>query len=400
MSARWRAGADESARWLAVATAVAVPLPTAWVGITSGLFLLAWLAGGGFAAKGRALWAHPVARASLLLCGLFLLTVAWSSAPLKLALDGWGHYRELLLLPLMIAVLQTAPDPLRWGQRLLYGFLLSFAFALLWSYLQWFGWVPIYGGIGIYGAFSGHIGFSIMLAFVVFAGFRLALQDRPRRALWAVFALLALFNLFFVNTGRTGQLLFFFLVPLALFQLWRWRGLGLAMLVVAGLSGGLYALSPNFQERVTAAVGDIHAYQAGNSSTSWGLRLEFWNNSLQLAAEAPVLGQGMGGFVTAYTALADQQGLTGDHRADNPHNEYVMVLVQTGGLGLALLLWLFAVQWQQSRGQAIAQALWLLIVVGCLFNSFLLDNLEGHFWATMSAALYLRARAGTGGAQA
>lgn len=386
---QWRAGSLRFAQWLVVASAVAVPLPTFWVGLATGLFLLAWISAGDYATRWRRMWGHPVGRISLLLTGLAILGMAWSPASLAEAFKNLGKYAEFLLIPLMLSVLD---DP-RWSWRALYGFLGSLTFALLWSYLQWLGVVPIYAGNSPYGAFSGHIGFSTMLAFLVGASFWLAWMQPERRALWAALGLLALANLFFVNTGRTGQIILFALVPLILFRLLRWRGLIASGALVAIMAGGLYAASPTFKARVQAAQQDMAQYEAGNTNTSWGLRLEFWKNTWALIQRHPALGGGTGSLKVEYAALAERQGLTGDHVTPNPHNEYLMIWSQWGILGLGLFIGLLAVQWRTASrrpplARNLGEVLLLSIALGCLFNSFILDHLEGRFYALLSVALW------------
>ncbi|MGD9887935.1 MAG: O-antigen ligase family protein [Halothiobacillaceae bacterium] len=388
-----RQRANVFAQWMIVASGIAIALPTFWIGLTEGLFLIAWLIGGDYSNKWRRIWNNPVARISLILAIFGIVSMAWSPVNFVAAFDGLGHYRELLLIPLMLSLM----DDLRWAMRTLYGFIAGLGFALFWSYLQWFGWVPLYAGIGHYGGFSGHIGFSTMLAFLVVASFWLALYQKEYRWLWITLGLLALFNLFIINTGRTGQLILFALIPLALFRILRWRGFILAGGLMAVLAVGLYTLAPTFNDRVQAAISDLNQYQAGNSNTSWGLRLEFWRNTLALAKTHPLMGGGTGSMPHEYAQLAEIKGLSGEHVADNPHNEYLMILTQWGLVGLLLFIGLLWIQWRTSTQlspleRQLAEALVLTMAIGCLFNSFLLDNLEGHFYALLTIALWWNVR--------
>ncbi|NTV10457.1 MAG: glycosyl transferase family 2, partial [Zoogloea sp.] len=106
----------------------------------------------------------------------------------------------------------------------------------------------------------------------------------------------------------------------------------------------------------------------------------------------PVLGGGAGSFVAEYRDLAAARGWTGEHVADNPHNEYLMVWSQFGLVGLALLLWLWVVQWRRASAadetvRYLSHGLLVLIAIGNLFNSLILDNMEGHLYALLSVAL-------------
>jgi O-antigen ligase len=76
-----------------------------------------------------------------------------------------------------------------------------------------------------------------------------------------------------------------------------------------------------------------------------------------------------------------------------PENQYLLTAVQLGVFGLAALLALFAAQWRLAALLAtrtetdIARGLVIFMVVGCLFNSFLLDHTEALFYAWLSGWL-------------
>ena len=66
------------------------------------------------------------------------------------------------------------------------------------------------------------------------------------------------------------------------------------------------------------------------TESSMGQRYTFWKYSLKLIAEKPLLGHGTGSFAKEYQRIAmGEQFIT-----VNPHNEFVMVGVQLGLLGV------------------------------------------------------------------
>ncbi len=105
----------------------------------------------------------------------------------------------------------------------------------------------------------------------------------------------------------------------------------------------------------------------------------------------PLFGVGTGGFAFAYAA---QVKGTGMRPASQPENQYLLTAVQLGGMGLIALLGLFAIQWHLAGRLAsrtdkdLARGLVILMVVGCLFNSFLLDHTEALFYAWLSGLLF------------
>jgi hypothetical protein len=379
---------NTAAKWLVVVCAFCVPLPTAWISVASGLFLVAWLCSGDFAGRWSRIRANPVAVVSLALLAWIALATTWSPADWPRALGNFWQYRKLLIIPLMLSVID---DP-RWAWRTFAAFLAGTAVALVASYLRWFEVLPDMGGRGPYAGFGGRAGFSIVLAFAAFAVVWLW-QLQPRlRPLWALLGVLAVFNLFFVSDGRTGQLAFLCLIPLLLYRRWRLKGVLAGAVAALLVALAAYVLSPTFRARIESADNDLQAYDRGITSTSSGLRLEFWQNTLSLICAHPLFGGGTGSFREEYRELAAQQNLTGDHVASHPHNEYLLVWSQQGIIGLALLLWLWATQWRRAYSlnpseRYLTHALILIMLVGDLFNSLLLDNFEGHFYALMSVAL-------------
>nr|MCH9789510.1 O-antigen ligase family protein [Planctomycetota bacterium] len=112
------------------------------------------------------------------------------------------------------------------------------------------------------------------------------------------------------------------------------------------------------------------------------LRLEFYENSLELAKVNPVLGSGIGSFGLKYQQLMREKGQL---PTANPHNEYVMLLVQNGAVGVCLFLSFFWVAWRATRlltgfDQALGQAVLAVYLVGCMVNSLMLDTTEGSLF--------------------
>jgi hypothetical protein len=71
-----------------------------------------------------------------------------------------------------------------------------------------------------------------------------------------------------------------------------------------------------------------------------------------------------------------------------------MLTVQTGVIGLALLLYLFYTQWRTAPKlptpfeQDAARGLVLAYAANCSLNSALMDHADGLFFAFMTAALF------------
>jgi O-antigen ligase len=396
LDSRWHGRAENGARWLVVASAFVVSLPAAWISLSTVLFLAAWLLSGRYADRWLVMRRHPLAWISLLLLGWMALAITWSPAGLRPAVEAWWKYRELLLLPLMLSVIAKDDETARvWQQRVLHAFLAGFAISLAVSYLRRAGLLPLLEATGQYAGFGGHVGFSVMLAFVAYVCWQRASHPGSLRLGWAFFGLACVLNLFLINTGRTGQAGFLALVPLALHRWIGWRGILASLLAVPLLAASVYFASPVVHQRVDQSVADVVGFRAGNTESNDGLRMDFWVHSLGFIRESPLFGAGTGGYIVKYRQAAEQEGLPASRVNDNPHNEYLLIASQQGLIGLALLLALWGAQWSGAAGLAVAErdttrALLLLMVTGDCFNSFLLDNLEGHFYLLLTVALCAR----------
>ena len=79
------------------------------------------------------------------------------------------------------------------------------------------------------------------------------------------------------------------------------------------------------------------------------LRWEIWRATLRIAAEAPILGVGLGTFEDAIIAHRPT-GLSDRFYVDYAHNDYLQLLAESGALGVLILGW--------------ATVAWLTFVVG------------------------------------
>jgi len=364
-----------------------LPISTTGASAFALLFLALWLLSGRFRDLPRQLRANPVAAVALLLLALLLVRMLGSAAPLDEAFGFAQKYRKLLFIAALMPFLAD-PKAQRYGIN---GFFVGMGALLLISGALSLGFLePLRFRSGSDPSPISRITHSILMAFAIFwAAHRLV--DSPAKAWpWAVAIALGIFNIFFMVAGRTGQVIFIGLALLFFLQRFSWKKAMAAGLLLGVVLAGFFFLSSSFAGRIAEGMHDVKKYQSGEADTSIGLRYQFWVNTARLWSTAPLLGHGTGSFPTKYAALAQS---TGALPSDNPHNEYLLLAVQTGALGLALFLTLLLVMLWYSRtlGQPnnwLAQGLVLTMAVGCLFNSSLLDMAEGHFFAFFTALFF------------
>jgi O-antigen ligase len=120
-------------------------------------------------------------------------------------------------------------------------------------------------------------------------------------------------------------------------------------------------------------------------------RMELFYHTIGIIQEHPLMGVGTGGFVHAYAARVQKIGVP---VPTHPHNQYLLVMVQVGFVGLCLLLWLFVRQWRSASlahdatYRLLARGLVVTIAITCLFQPALNDHTEKLFYCLFSGLLY------------
>lgn len=387
----YRSAMNSLTQAFGVLTVFVLIFPTALVNVTLFLLLVVYCVGGGYRDKWRRIWSHPVAVASLSLFCLFAAGISYSSANLPTALGGLNHYRELLLLPLAISVFNEDC----WRRRAYNAFIAAILVALAVSFAMRLGWTPPWPVAPDAGAmsaipFKSRIAYGFFLAFAAYLMIHHLLRSRIfwQRILWGAAACLAAYNLLFMTSGRTGQVIFAAMILLLIYQYWgSLRKRGLVFVAVAAIAIiGAALTSPAIKSRSS----DIDLIASNPEHSSIGIRLIMWQTASRIIADHPILGSGTGSFAGEYAKKSY------DHPAiqtGNPHNEYLLVVAQLGIIGLAGFLFLLYRQMRESVVLAqpysyAAQGLVLAMAVGCLFNSFLYDHGEGHFFAIYAGMLF------------
>lgn len=351
---------------------------------------------------------NPVARAAWMLFFFLFVGMFYGAASLKEAVDLLGKYADLAFVPMLM--LMFSGDV--WKRRAQFAFLGAMALTLLLSYLVGFKLLPVQHWMSPISAvdnpviFHSHITQNNMMAFVVLLAL-LHCRDALKLSLrlgWAMFAGLATVNVLFMVQGRTGYIILLVLLcwfawsTLARYFHQRgkaWGGPQALMLLMGTmlLMSTSYMASPRLHERVNLVVAEMKAWQPNheNQGSSTGTRLNYYYNTIQIVEKNLLIGVGTGGFEHAFT---EQTRGTNLLTVANPHNEYLLITVQTGIVGLALLWYLFYTLWRcapmltTALEQDAARGLVLAYVANCMFNSALHDHSDGLFFSWMAALLF------------
>jgi len=391
-----RNAATNLSRWSAIGLGFFIPVSVVLDNILLLLCLMGWLIGGNLSAKLRDIRRHPVAIAILTFAAVMALGMAWSMQPIS----GQKESMVEILRFVLLGVLLTIFSDERTRARATAAFLASSAVILALSYLLWSGLVPVLPGIKGSSSypivFKYHITHSVLMAVAAVLFLLRATEARGNtRSVYAAMTLAAAVNIFFMIPGRTGQLAFAAVLLYVAFSRMKWLGMAAAGAGLAGIVASAWLL-PNsvLYQRAERALTEASAWQpdqAQPESSSIGLRLEFYRNTLGMIVERPLVGSGTGSFSKAYRAhIANTTMVPADH----PHNAFLLVAAELGLVGLVVLLGLLWVQWQTaarlpSPTQIVAaRGLLIVFVISGMVSSTFNDHAEGLFFVWASALLW------------
>lgn len=366
-----------------IASCFFIPFSSSLMGATTILALICWVVSGKVKELPQLLLTNKL---TLLASALFLLLVAgvfYSPAETGDALSALKKYRELILFVMAVSYLHNEENKAILAEKT---FAAGSILLLSISYSMYFGLVPTekFGYSTVY-----HITHSFFMAILAFWALQKTIASAKFRLFWCFIFITTCINLFYIAPGRTGMLVFIILTILTIFQHLSLKKALIGMLLCGGAIGAILISSENFSTRLQQAVVEIENYQPGSSRTSLGMRFDWWHNSIALIKERPLLGHGTGSFEDEQKRLIKG---TKTMKSDNPHNEYLLLGVQVGLVGVALYLsllgGLFGASYKKKKPyNFLLQGVVLAMFCGCLMNSFLFDSHQGHFFAILSAIL-------------
>lgn len=370
---------------LAVAVAVSLPWSTSATGILVVIWLLALLPTLDVNALRREVMT-PAGGLPVLLVALGAIGMLWADLPWTERLAGFSGFARLLIIPLMLVQFQRSDR----GKTVLLGFLISCAVLLACSLLvavwpRLGGFRPKAFGVPVkdYIVQSGEfVACAFGLSFLA-----VDLYRAHRRLAATACLLLAgafMLNVLYIASGRTALVTIPFL--LILFALWQfgWKR-GTGIIAAAAVLGTLiWFSSPYLQRRVVSVGKEVQAYVVDRKATSAGQRLDYWKKSLGFIATAPVLGHGTGSIRQMFEKASEGETGSWAIPSENPHNQTLVVGVQIGLLGIAVLWAMWISHLLLFRGEGLLAWIGLVVVVqniiGSLFNSHLFDFTQGWLY--------------------
>ncbi|QDT41827.1 O-Antigen ligase [Gimesia alba] len=365
---------------LSIATGFAIPISTSLTSILSLGILVCWIISGQYRVSYELLKTNQVVAVSLAFFGFLAIGLLYTPESFSVASRNLFKYRQFIMIPVYLSFFLN-PKSRRLGIQM---FELALIVTLICSICCMF--LP-HSGVDsdIYNrtVFKNRITQNILMAFLVYLAAWKFWEKPKQRWYYAILGLVGVLNTVAIVPGRSGYLALGVLTCLFLCQKLGYKGLIAAAFCIGGIGFIAYHQSQTFQARINQVVTEVSNYQETQERRGGvNLRLEFYENSLQLAKSSPIVGAGIGSFELNYRQLSQEKNQIA---TANPHNEYVMLLVQNGAIGLCLFLSFYWVAWRSTRSmngldRSFGQAVLAVYVIGCLVNSLMLDTTEGNLF--------------------
>ena len=332
--------------YMTLALAFILPLSRAGISLFVISIIVVWFLDGKLKEKFLRIRKSKVLMAVVLFISFQAFTLMYSS-DYKEALNIIRLYSYWLLIFALATTLKKEQVPL-----IITAFLYGMFISEIGAYIIFFDIYPINGKASDYPSpFMHHIEYSVFLALgAALLLNRLFSSDysKKEKAFMAFFFITITVNLF-ISNGRTGQLAFLtaMLVTTVLHFRISLKSLAIFSFLSVFIFYGAYKTLPLFETRVHAAQKDIHGLLEGNFNSSWGIRSAYWLIAYEVLKENPLLGVGIGDYKNATKKVLE----TNRYNFSKPvvdfcsnyhyHNQYLMILVQSGILGFLTMLYLF-----------------------------------------------------------
>ena len=240
-------------------------------------------------------------------------------------------------------------------QAIVTSFLFGMFISEILAYIIFFDIYPINGRTPDYPSpFMFHIDYSVFLAFtsilLLNRLFSKTYTSKEKFFIMIFFCTVTL-NLF-ISVGRTGQLAY--LIALFILTILHYKislkSLFVFVTIAFLLFFSAYKTLPIFETRINMAKSDLEQLSHSNFDTSWGLRAAFWIITYDVLKESPLFGSGIGDYsLEASKILASAPQNTKQFTpatrswctSHHYHNQYLMILVQSGLIGLMLMMYMF-----------------------------------------------------------
>jgi len=380
---------------LLIALAFLMPLTVFGANAIVGLICILWAISGHYKEKYRIILSSRLMIASIFFFTIHVLGLIWTEDM------EWGlHIVHKMwyfigLFPILFTIIKKHNI-----FKYVAAFLLAISITEVFSYLVWFELIPPFKNATVSNPtpFMSHISYNPILAFATYLVLhQLFFNKKITNAMFALYSFFAIsmsINMF-ITGGRAGHVAFFSMLAILIFQIFekqRIKSLISICIIIPTIFFAAYQTSDLFQKRVNSALNEIITFTE-DRNTSVGMRLNFAINSWDVIQNNLILGVGTGDFPSEYKKI---NSINTPHLGNttNPHNMYVLVLMQSGLLGLISMLIIFYYQIRLSFSASdkfirdVGITLPLLFLIMMLSDSYLLGHYTTLMYVFFSSFLY------------
>lgn len=368
--------------------ALSVSIPS----IIFALMLLLWLYEGNFSEKFTTIKNNPITYSFLAYFLINVIALLWTN-DLVWGLHILAKQWKILTFVFFLTIVQKEHI-----KYYIVAFLLSMSLSETISYGIWFKIIEPFHGCTIENPtpFVGHISYNPFLAFSAYllAYFLLFTDSKNllQKAISLIFLTTMTINMF-ITGGRAGQIGFFIMIAILAIQYFKKSYIKIFLTIaifIPTIFFIAYSSNQQFQSRVDFAIDEVQHYKEKPNS-SVGARLTFLLNSIEIIKQNPFFGVGTGDFPREYEKM-NTKNTPEAWPITQPHNMYILVLVQTGIIGLIALLSMFYMQiklsFKKIEYYQIRFALPLFFLVIMLSESYLLIHHTTLLFTYFSSFLY------------
>lgn len=267
---------------------------------------------------------------SILLFCFALISSIWSPATFSEKILILEKYFKLIYLPVLVLGFMNK----RSRNLALHAFLAAMVITTLVSIFKYFNW-SYYHGVDPGHVFHNHIMTGFMVALAAYLSLIFAVQNKNKK-IYIFLAILFSIQVIFINTGRTGYVIFSFLIFLFLLQQLSLRHACAAFLIFVVFAGTIYVENTTVNTRVNQIALDWKNYKKDHEDNSLSYRLQFHQFAKQLFLKSPIIGNGIASFTNTFAKVKPVPSW--NRRLLEPHSQYWLIASELGLVGIFLFI--------------------------------------------------------------
>lgn len=336
---------------------------------------------------------QPIVKFGFLFVILIVLSSFWSDASLEIKKEAIISWRKIILLPMVVSLINTS----NLKDRLITTFIIFSTVIAVFSwclYITEISFSKLPNEI-----LRNHVTQTMVFFLSAFFSINLLIYKQNLSLKYKGFLIAALIillsNSFIISTSRSGYLLGLVLTVFCGFFIGGKKSLIVTPALLLLMSLFLY-LSPTANNQVKKAVSNIVEVESAEEYSSAGIRMVFWENTIKIVSPPTVLGSGLKSFESEYEKVILKQEASKTRTSwksivsSDPHNQYLLILVEQGLLGIFIFV-IFIASFFYQKVDSYYRVLGLAVLCGwmatSLFNGHFSSSVEGRLVLLFSAAM-------------